>query len=346
MTSPPAAPSPANTIYLDDMGELIASIPSMIGFPPENSLVLITFHIDERIQLGATMRMDLPEEGHAPDLVGQLCLTAVANNADVAVPVIVGGSADPPELPYRWLMDFVAQELDDVDIPIVHAIWVPAIEFGETWWCYVDEECTGQVRDPQCSALAALHTYAGLVRYASRAEMAAHLAPDREDRVAHVAQLLAEQSGKPAGAAAVEQWAQVSAAIDATADTVPDLPDEQIARLAAALSDPLVRDNCLPLPLTDRGDAAELLWTALIRVVPAPERASPAILLAIHAYLRGEGVLANLAVEVALDADPDHDLARLVRDALDRGLPPTVLRSMIEESVSSAERILAAEADR
>ena len=109
MTSPPAAPSPANTIYLDDMGELIAGIPSMIGFPPQDSLVLITFHIGERIELGATMRMDLPDEHHAPDLVGQLCLTAVANEADVAVPVVVGGSADPPELPYRWLMDLVAQ---------------------------------------------------------------------------------------------------------------------------------------------------------------------------------------------------------------------------------------------
>lgn len=341
MTSPPAAPSPANTIYLDDMGELIAGIPSMIGFPPQDSLVLITFHIGERIELGATMRMDLPDEQHAPDLVGQLCLTAVANEADVAVPVVIGGSADPPDLPYPWLMDLVAQELDDVDIPIVHAIWVPAIEFGETWWCYVDEECTGQVRDPQSSALAALHTYAGLVRYASRAEMASHLAPEREDRVAHVAQLLAERAGRPAGSTA-EQWARVSAAIDAGADTVPDLADEQIARLAEALCDPLVRDNCLPLPLTDRSDAAERLWTALTRAVPAPERASPAILLAVHAYLRGEGVLANLAVEVALDADPDHDLARLVRDALDRGLPPTVLRTMIEESVSSAEHIIAA----
>jgi uncharacterized protein DUF4192 len=345
MTPPPAAPSPANTIYLDDMGELIAGIPSMIGFPPQESLVLMTFHIGERIQLGATMRMDLPDQAKAPDLVAQLCLTAVANEAEVAVPVVIGGSADPPELPYRWLMDLVLQELDDVDIPIVHAIWVPAVEFGETWWCYVDEECTGQVRDPQSSALAALHAYAGLVRYASRAEMASHLAPDREDGVAHVAQLLAARAGQRADTPA-ERWAEVSAAIDATGDTVPELAHEQVARLAEALSDPLVRDNCLPLPLTDRGDAAERLWTALIRAVPAPERASPAILLAIHAYLRGEGVLANMAVEAALDADPDLDLARLVREALDRGLPPTVLRSMIEESVSSAEQIIVAEAER
>jgi uncharacterized protein DUF4192 len=346
MTSPPAAPSPANTIYLDDMGELIAGIPSMIGFPPEDSLVLITFQIGELIQLGATMRMDLPDERHAPDIVAQLCLTAVANEAEVAVPVIIGGSADPPVLPYRWLMDLVVQELDDVDIPIVHAIWVPAIEFGVTWWCYVDEECTGQVRDPRSSALAALHAYAGLVRYASRTEMASHLAPDREDRVAHVAQLLAERAGNPPGPSPVEMWSDVSAAVDATADAVPELADEQIARLAEAVCDPLVRDNCLLLPLTERADAAERLWTALIRAAPAPERASPAILLAIHAYLRGEGVLANLAVEVALDADPEQDLARLVRDALDRGLPPTVLRTMIEESVSSAEQVIAAEADR
>jgi hypothetical protein len=243
-------------------------------------------------------------------------------------------------------MDLVTKELDDVDIPIVHAIWVPAIEFGETWWCYEDEECTGQVRDPQSSALAALHAYAGLVRYASRAEMASHLAPDREDRVANVAQLLAAQAGEPDDRGLAETWAELSAAIDAAADTVPELADEQIARFAQALCDPLIRDNCLVLLLSDRADAAERLWTVLIRAVPAPERASPAILLAIHAYLRGEGVLANMAVEAALDADPEHDLACLVREALDRGLPPTVLRTMIEESVASAAKIIAAEEDQ
>ncbi|MGH3757960.1 DUF4192 domain-containing protein [Actinophytocola sp.] len=340
MTSPPASPSPTIGLHLEDLGELVAGIPSMIGFPPVDSLVLITFHVTDRLQLGATVRMDLPEPRHGPDMVGQLCLATVAHEPDVAIPVVVGGSAGPPDLPHRRLIELVERELGAVGIPIVHALWVPAVEFGETWWCYEDEECTGQVRDPASSALAALHTFAGVVRYGSRAEMAQHLAPDREDRVAHRAQLLATRAGGVAGVAAAEKWAAVREAVDDSAgEGSPELDDERVVLLAEALGDPLVRDNCLPLLLTEQAEAAERLWTVLTRAVPAPERAEPASLLAMHAYLRGEGVLANMALEVALGANPDHQLALLLRESIDRGTPPGRLRDMLEESVAWAEQV-------
>jgi Domain of unknown function (DUF4192) len=348
MTPPPAPLSPTNSIHLDDLGELIAGIPSMIGFPPVESLVLVTFHLTDRLQFGATIRMDLPEPRHGPNLVGQLCLATVAHEPDVAVPVVVGGgTADPPDLPHRWLVDLVARELGEVEIPIVHALWVPEIARGETWWCYEDEECTGQVRDPDSSAIAAFHTLAGVVRYGSRAEMFAHLAPDREDRVAHRAQLLAERAAGAADVTPAEKWAEVRAAIDTVAaDGSPELADERIVRLAEALCDPLVRDSCLPLLLDEVADAAERLWTILTRAVPAPERAQPASLLAVHAYLRGEGVLANMALDVALDADPGHSLALLVRDAIERGTPPGRFRAMVAESVTWAEQVNVEAGDR
>ncbi len=340
MTPPPAPPSSTEAIYLDNLGELVAGIPSMIGFPPTDSLVLVTFHITDRLLLGATMRMDLPEPRHGPDMVSQLCLATVAHEPDVAVPIVIGGgSADPPDLPYRWLAEQVTRELDDVGIPTVHALWVPAIERGETWWCYEDEECTGQVRDPRTSSFAVFHALAGVVSYASRAEMAAHLAPDREDLVAHRAQLLAERAADAVELEPAEKWALVRAALDSVPDgALPELDDDEVVDVAAALCDPLVRDNCLPLVLAAEADAAERLWTVLVRAVPAPERAEPASLLAVHAYLRGEGVLANLALDVALDADPGHHLASLLRESIDRGMPPDRFRAMVKESVSWAEQ--------
>lgn len=340
MTSPPAPPCPTNGIHLDDLGELVAGIPSMIGFPPTDSLVLVTFHVTDHLQLGATVRMDLPEPRHGPDMVGQLCLATVAHEPDAAVPVVIGGgSADPPDLPCRWLIELVTRELDRVDIPTVHALWVPAAELGETWWCYENEECTGQVRDPRSSSFAVFNALAGVVRYGSRAEMAAHLAPDSADRVAHRAKLLAERVAA-ADVDPAESWAAVRAAIQAMPDaSLPELDDEQVVRLAVALCDPLVRDNCLPLLLTERAPAAERLWTVLTRTVPPPELAEPASLLAMHAYLRGEGVLANIALEVALDANPGHHLALLLRESIDRGTPPGRLRAMVEESVAWAEQV-------
>jgi len=348
MTPPPAPPSPTEGIYLDNLGELLAGIPSMIGFPPTDSLVLITFHLTDRLMLGATVRMDLPEPRHGPDMVHQLCLATVAHEPDVAVPVVIGGGPnDPPELPYRWLVERVTRELEEVDIPTVHALWLPAVEAGETWWCYEDEECTGQVSDPQTSSFAVFHALAGVVSYSSRAEMAAHLAPDREDLVAYRAQLLAERAAESVELEPADKWAVVRAALDSVPDDVlPELDDDEVVDVAAALCDPLVRDNCLPLVLADEAEAAERLWTVLVRAVPAPERAEPASLLAIHAYLRGEGVLANMALEVALDADPGHCLALLLRESIDRGMPPARFRAMVEESVAWAEQVNVDGADR
>ena len=310
--------------------------------------MLVTFHLDDRLMLGATVRMDLPEPRHASDLVAQLCLATVAHGPDVAVPVIIGGGpARPPELPYRWLMELVTHELDEVDVPTVHALWVPEVELGETWWCYENEECTGPGARPAILCARRPTRVRGQHPLREPRGVAAHLAPDREDHVAHRAQLLADQADTAADVAPAEKWATVGAAIDAITDvSVPELDDDQIVRLADALCDPLVRDNCLPLLLTDKADAAERLWTVLTRAVPVPERAEPASLLAIHAYLRGEGVIANLALDVALDANPDHQLALLLRESIDRGTPGSRIRAMVEESVTWAEQVNVEEEDR
>ncbi|WP_034239994.1 DUF4192 family protein, partial [Saccharomonospora iraqiensis] len=74
-----------------------------------------------------------------------------------------------------------------------------------------------------------------------------------------------------------------------------------------------------------RAAAAERLWLALSRNTPAPHRARPLTLLAYSAYVRGEGVLAGMALSEALEADPEHVLAQLLSRALDHALPPDTL---------------------
>ena len=342
MTPPPAPPSPASRLWLDDPGEIIAGIPAVIGFPPVDSFVVITLRVvADRLWLSGALRADLPEPRDGPELIQQLGLVAITNEADGVVPVVVGGVGCPSDLPHRWLVELLAREMVELDIPVSHAAWVPTIEQDVTWWCYENDECTGQLPDPRSTSFAAVHALAGVVGYASRAEMAAHLAPDSENRVAHRAQLLAELAAAGDNDTPAQRWEMVLAAIDATEDhrLPPDLDDERIVRLADALRDPLVRDNCFPLLLTEKADAAELLWTTLTRAIPAPERAEPACLLGMHAYLRGEGVLANLALSVALEANPGHQMAGLLAEALSRGTPPTWLRRMVSESVAWAEHV-------
>jgi hypothetical protein len=329
-------------IRIDEFGELIAGIPGLLGFVPTDSLVLATFSGRDDFRLGPTIRVDLPLARDRLALVQQL-RGALRQNEVVAVAAVVvgGGSADPPNLPHRELVRLLTRELTDLDARLVHSAWVPNIEEDVTWWCYEDDLCAGKVYDPHASALAAMQAVDGMVTYATREDMLDVLAPDDEDRVAHRARLLAGfteyQRGEPATHQA-ELVAAVDAAVGAAAaqDSLPDLDDDQIVRLAVALGYSRVRDSCLTMSITDRAAGAERLWTVLTRGLPAPERAEPACLLALCAYLRGSAVLAGMALEVAMAADPGHRMAPLLREALDMGTPPDVVRRMVTTSVERA----------
>jgi hypothetical protein len=113
------------------------------------------------------------------------------------------------------------------------------------------------------------------------------------------------------------------------------LSDDIVAEVASALCDHRVRDACLPWCAGPGGTAAEQLWLALVRATPAPERAEPAALLALTAYLRGDGALAGVALDAALRACPHHSLSGLLRAALDAGLPPELLRSVAADAAAA-----------
>src|SRR5687767_5683893 len=71
-------------------------------------------------------------------------------------------------------------------------------------------------------------------------------------------------------------------------DRTQPLTDREIADLAFALINPMVRDACLSFAIGEHADHAEDLWSELVRSSPAPERAEPAALLAAYAFLRGD----------------------------------------------------------
>jgi hypothetical protein len=60
----------------------------------------------------------------------------------------------------------------------------------------------------------------------------------------------------------------------------------------------------LCLPREDR--RAEQLWLTLARELPEPERAEAATLVAVAAWMRGINALANVALDVAVTAQPGH----------------------------------------
>jgi hypothetical protein len=116
------------------------------------------------------------------------------------------------------------------------------------------------------------------------------------------------------------------------------LSDSVVAEVASALCDHRVRDACLPWCTGSGAVAAERLWLALVRATPAPERAEPAALLALVAYLRGDGAMAGIALDAAQQACPEHSLSGLLRAALEGGLPPEVLRTVAADAAAAVAR--------
>ena len=86
------------------------------------------------------------------------------------------------------------------------------------------------------------------------------------------------------------------------------LTDAEVARVVCGLRDGDVRDLAFGLALGAEPAAAEQLWTECTRRAPAPLDAAPATLLAVSAWLRGDGAMANVALARALDSDPGYAL--------------------------------------
>jgi hypothetical protein len=53
-------------------------------------------------------------------------------------------------------------------------------------------------------------------------------------------------------------------------------------------------------------------------------------MLAIVAWLRGDGGLANVALDRAWRGDPTYSLAALVREGLDQQVPPAAVREWLQ----------------
>lgn len=367
--------SPRLALRINDPGEVLATVPTLLGFHPMDSVVLVTVSRADprtepralptgdpadRWQIGPVLRTDLPPPGASPpalrsfaDAIAQRLVTCRA--AGMVILVVGSGSSDspvdPPDvLPHRDLVHALSAAATTVGVTTADAVWVPEVATGVTWWCYTDAECTGQVRDPATSVIAAALAVEGAVVFANRTELAGVLDQRDAAAIARCAALIDAIRGRPPGPGAGQDadLRLVLDAIDELAEApTMDLPgpagldDERIARLAVALSDPDVRDSCLGLALGARALAAERLWTLLTRALPPPERAGTACLLAVSAFLRGDGAMAAVAADTAMDADPGNHLAWMLKVAGDNGLHPDRLREMVVASQVQADVIRA-----
>jgi Domain of unknown function (DUF4192) len=90
-----------------------------------------------------------------------------------------------------------------------------------------------------------------------------------------------------------------------------------------------VRDVLFTAAASDVAAEAEALWTVLARVLPRPWRVEALALLAVSAYVRGDGSLAGTAVLAALADDAEHPMAGMLDTALQAAVRPEEIRELL-----------------
>ncbi|BBX03078.1 hypothetical protein BST36_22460 [Mycolicibacterium moriokaense] len=322
--------------HLNRPGVLIAALPAVLGFVPEKSLVLVTV---DRGEMGCVMRVDLSDEVTAS--VEHIAEVAAGAEPDAAIAVIVdeaGANCRMCNDDYRRLADSLASTLADCGIELLAAHVVDRVAAGGRWHCADGCGLAGTVEDPAASPLAMAAVLDGRRLYARRAELQEVIAiadPARTDALA--AAIGSCDVDRPDA----EVRRDVEAAIAAAADAADGraLSDDTAARLACALSDPLVRDTLFALAIGENAGQAESLWAELSRTLPAPWRVEALVLLAFSAYARGDGPLAGVSLDAALRCDATHRMAGMLDTALQSGMRPERIRDLAATGYRLASRL-------
>jgi hypothetical protein len=328
---------------LNRPGALIAALPAVLGFVPENSLVLVSLGDGE---LGSVLRVDL--SGGLVDRIGHLAEVAAAAEPEAAIAVIV--DADGAHCPrcneeYRHLCSVLTEALSQHDIDLWAAHVADRVALGGRWHCVDGCGSGGAVEDPSASPLAAAAVLDGRRLYPRRADLQAVVAVDDRARSAELAVAVTQQAAKrevahradPAGCSRRDVENAMAAAARVAGGQ--SLSDAELAELGCALSDVQVRDTLYALAVGENAGEAESLWAVLARTLPLPWRVEALVLLAFSAYARGDGPLAGVSLDAALRCAPDHRMAGMLDTALQSGLRPEQIRELAVTGYRLAKRL-------
>ena len=324
-------------ISFDNPGGLLASLPSVLGFVPEKSLIVVSL---EKNHLGAVLRVDLSE--NPLDHLGQLAAVTASAGADNTILVVV--DHDEALCPmcnedHRRLGAALTAALAKHRIGMAGLYAVDAITAGGNWMCLAGfgQGTHGKVDDPGSSPMAVAAVLDGRRLYGRREELLEVISVADPTRTAELAAVIEEVGTDPTGQVSVMDAAAAVSLVSGGAE----LDDTQIANLACSLADGTVRDALYGLAVGPDPGRVEDTFAWLSRTLPDPWRADALALHSFFAYSRGNGPLAGLSLEAALTINPNHRMAALLNTALQSGMRPNRIRALAQ-----SQRSPSAAADR
>lgn len=304
-------------IRLNGPTDLLTTVPLLLGFRPDHSLVIVGLRDGE---LQCTFRVDLPGSAdhleHLPDLTGQLSL----NECDGCVVVVYGEAELAQAVAERVATRLHAAGIAPLDLlRVAEGRWF-SLTCGKA--CCPAEG----LPLPETSAASCEVAVAGGYAEADRSAIAAQLAPAPVGRRAAVARAVLAALTTDAELDWVAQRDHDLQAIDRWMDE-KSLPEpEAIAAVGLALGDLDIRDYALRRINSGRFEGNRLdLWLWVTRHLEDDLVAPAATVAGFAAYRFGNGVLALEAFELALKASPHYRLAQMLMAALQAGIPPGAL---------------------
>ncbi|MEU3351226.1 DUF4192 domain-containing protein [Streptomyces sp. NPDC037389] len=354
---------PDAQITLRSPAELADALPYLLGFHPNDSVVMLALH-GERGRFGGRLRLGIPGPEEWPDVSQQLAETLISGcdkrgaRPDGIVLFLcqdpAGGETGHQVMErLRPLAQSLRLACGELDVPVYEAL---CLSDGRYWsYCCPDERCCptdgAPLTPPGTSVMAAAAAYAGIQVRGTLREMEARYAPLTGGRA------LEQQSALDAAAAdlvpriltGTAGWTVRQETLDlvslvvgrfhtarpvvgrAEADARDDdlLAADEAAAVILGLQDRTTRDHAAEWMEGPRAPAVLRLWRALARrcVPPYTEHAAaPLALAGWVAWSIGDHPEARVALSRALSADPEYLFAQLLHRACNDGMDPEHLR--------------------
>ncbi|WP_327113750.1 DUF4192 domain-containing protein [Streptomyces sp. NBC_01341] len=356
-------PSDVQEITLRSPAELADALPYLMGFHPNDSVVMVALH-GGRGRFGGRLRLGIPHDPQewAP-VAAQLAQSLIAGSEkrdsrpDAIVVFLCQDPAEGETAPetmerLRPLAQSLRTACGALDVPVLEAL---CISDGRYWsYCCPDGRCCPAEGKPLAlpgtTVMAAAAAYAGIQVRGSLRDMESGLTPWRTPAAAEqeraldsagavmVARILdADGRGEVARetlSLARRLMDRLSAAPAVGPGSADDRDDRLVgageaAALVLGLQDRETRDRAAEWMEGGDAESALRLWRALARRCVGPyveHSAAPLALAGWVSWSTGDEAAARVALGLALRADPDYTFAQLLHQACNQGLDPETLR--------------------
>lgn len=285
--------------------DLAAVVPIVLGFQPEESLVMLTFGGPRPFHA----RLDLPATRHVPEAIATLLAPALRLEVDSIALIVYSSRPRVANAALRCADEaFGSHGIEVLEAFRVHEgrLW----PFEER----PDIPRSGLVCDPCEHPFRAEAVMEGFVTRASRDEVVESLS-SHSDAAARVLQSLAF----------AEPMAPSDVSIVLAEMLDLEMEPDGWASFLLAIATPSAAELIWhQLHGTHPRETVEF-WSMVVRMCPDELVAAPAAFLAYAAWLCGQGAVAWCALDRCFEVEPDHRLGRLLATALTKAIPPPIV---------------------